>query len=59
MKFRQSSHIRKARNISRTLGTYRAARYLRARGWSLEGALHILVPRAADRMAPLGENSGS
>lgn len=39
------SHVRKARHISRTLGTYRAARYLKARGWSIEGALFILTGR--------------
>lgn len=39
---RQPQHIRKARHIGKTLGHYRAARYLRARGWSLEAALYIL-----------------
>lgn len=37
------SHIKRARIIARSLGTYRAARYLKARGWSLEGALWALL----------------
>lgn len=44
---RQPQHIRKARNIGKTLGVYRAARYLRARGWSIEAALHILLKAEA------------
>jgi len=34
---------RRAQNIARTFGTYKAARYLRSRGWSLEAALHYLA----------------
>lgn len=37
--------IRKARHIARTLGYYRAARYLAARNVSLEGARYILLGR--------------
>lgn len=32
-----------ARQMSRAFGTFKAARYLRSRGWSLEAALHILT----------------
>jgi len=32
-----------ARHIGRTLGTYKAARYLRARGWSIEAAVYYLA----------------
>ena len=35
--------IRKAKLIARTLGTYRAARYLAARGISVEGARWVLL----------------
>lgn len=35
--------IRKARHIAKTLGYYRAARYLAARNVSLEGARYILL----------------
>ncbi len=40
---RNVSPIERARAIARSLGTYRAARYLKARGWSLEAAVHILT----------------
>ena len=39
---RGQSVIGHARSIGRTLGTFRAARYLAKRGWSLEAALWIL-----------------
>jgi hypothetical protein len=32
-----------ARAIKRSIGTFKAARYLRSRGWSLEAALHYLA----------------
>lgn len=35
--------VRKARHIAKTLGYYRAARYLAARNVSLEGARYILL----------------
>jgi len=35
--------IAHARQLGRSFGTYRAARYLKARGWSIEAALHILT----------------
>lgn len=35
--------IRQSRMIARTLGTFRAARYLRKRLFPLDQALHILV----------------
>lgn len=34
--------IVRARRIFRTLGAYRAARFLRSRGWSVEATLYIL-----------------
>ena len=37
--------IERARTISRTLGVYRAARYLWARGWSVEAAAWVLARR--------------
>ena len=40
---RGQSTIAHARSIGRTLGTFKAARYLRKRGWSIEAALHILT----------------
>ena len=40
---RGQSTIAHARSIGRTLGTFKAARYLRNRGWSIEAALHILT----------------
>jgi hypothetical protein len=33
----------RARHIARTLGTFRAARYLRARGWSIEATRWIIL----------------
>jgi hypothetical protein len=39
---------RKAKHISRTLGTYRAAKYLRNRGISIEAALIILATRRGE-----------
>lgn len=35
--------IERARLIARTLGIVPAARYMRARGWSVEAAAHILA----------------
>jgi len=32
-----------ARAIARTLGHYTAARYLALRGWTLDGALYVLL----------------
>lgn len=37
------NQIERARMIARTLGAYKAARYLKARGWSIEAALHIVT----------------
>lgn len=37
------TQIERARNIQASFGTYRAARYLSARGWSIEAALEILT----------------
>ena len=37
------NQIERAKHIKRTFGVFRAARYLRARGWTIEGALHILT----------------
>lgn len=37
------TQIERARMIARTLGAYKAARYLKARGWSIEAALHIVT----------------
>lgn len=50
------NNIERARSIQRTLGTYKAARFLAKRGWSVEAALHILtewkgVPRGTKRQA--------
>lgn len=42
---RLPSHIPRARSIARTLGTFYAARYLAARGWSVDAALYILTHR--------------
>ncbi len=39
------STLAHARTIARTLGTFKAARYMRSRGWSLEAALHNLTTR--------------
>lgn len=39
------STLAQARSIARSLGTFKAARYLRSRGWSLEAALHTLTSR--------------
>jgi len=39
------SQIDRARHIKRTLGTFKAARYLNKRGWSIEAALHILLKK--------------
>ena len=36
----------KAKEIGKTLGIRRAAGYLRNRGWSLEGALWVLLRKA-------------
>lgn len=47
-----SQHIVRARAIKRTLGTYRAARYMAKRGWSIEGALWILVGSTRSRAEP-------
>lgn len=47
---RGRSTIDQARSIASTLGPYRAARYLRKRGWSIDAALHILTtPRSGSR----------
>lgn len=40
------SHVFRAKSIQRTLGTYRAARYLVNQGVLLNEALEILAPRA-------------
>lgn len=37
------SQIERARIIKRTLGVQVAARYLKARHWSIEASLHILA----------------
>ena len=37
------TRIERARHIARTLGVYRAARYLFARGYSVEAARWILL----------------
>lgn len=37
------SPIARARHIARTLGVFRAARFLAARGFSLEFALFVLL----------------
>lgn len=37
------TQIEQARSIKKSLGTGVAARYLKARGWSLEASLFILV----------------
>lgn len=37
------TQIERARIIKRTLGTVVAARYMKARGWSIEAALSILA----------------
>ena len=37
------TQIERARSIGRTLGTYKAARYLAKRGWSIEAAMWVLV----------------
>ncbi len=44
-----SKHIWKARHIARTLGMFRAARYLATRGWSIEAALWALCRSTRDR----------
>lgn len=43
------NHVAKARHIARTLGTFRAARYLALRGWSIEGALWVLCKSERSR----------
>lgn len=43
------SQIDRARHIARTFGTYRAARYMRTRGWSLEAALWALRNQSNNR----------
>ncbi len=40
-----SSTIVRARAIFRTLGPYRAARFLRKRGWSVEATAYLLLNR--------------
>lgn len=42
MKLRNWTHIRRAKHIAVTLGTYRAARYLFRRGYSIDAALWII-----------------
>lgn len=37
------NQFERAQYIARTLGTYKAARYLRNKGWSLDMALNILA----------------
>lgn len=37
------TQIERARIIKRTLGTVVAARYMKARGWSIEAALWVLA----------------
>lgn len=37
------SQVALARHIRRTLGTYRAARFLAKRGWSIDAARWILL----------------
>ena len=44
-----SKHVKQARHIGRTLGTFRAARYLATRGWSIEAALWLLCGSTRDR----------
>lgn len=36
------THIRRAKHIARTLGHYKAARFLALRGYSIEAAIWIL-----------------
>ena len=42
----KTNQVSRARNIAATLGTYRAARYLASRGWSVEAARFILLGAA-------------
>jgi len=37
------SQIERARKIAASLGTFRAARYLKGRGWSIEDAIQVLT----------------
>jgi hypothetical protein len=37
--------IERARHIAHAFGTFRAARYMRARGWSVEAALWALTTK--------------
>ncbi len=45
----KQSPIERARHIQRTFGTFKAARFMAKRGWSLEGALWILCHSMRDR----------
>lgn len=46
MKRMKPGQLKRARHIKRTLGARYAAGYLRKRGWSLEGALWVLLGMA-------------
>lgn len=43
MNRKETSNIRRAILIARSLGYYTAARYLARRGWTLEAARYILL----------------
>lgn len=49
------SQIDRARKIAATLGTFHAARYLKGRGWSLEGAIQVLTVPSTKRTMLSGE----
>jgi hypothetical protein len=54
------SQIERARKIAATLGTFRAARYLRGRGWSIEGAIQVLtVPDTKRTMLGQGKKGSN
>ena len=50
------NQFKRARIIAETLGTYRAARYLRARGWPLDAALNALIHSEEARHANAKRN---
>lgn len=45
----KQSPIERARHIQRTFGTYKAARFMAKRGWSIEAALWILCRSERNR----------
>ena len=50
----KQSPIERARHIQRTFGTYKAARFMAKRGWSIEAALWILCKSTRDRSDVMG-----